>query len=161
MRGICHIILRVFSRVLMMQHKKKILMYLDKIWDDWHFNSVDSTYVLPRFTFWLSLSSCSYISLPNVISDSHCSMHHLPCYFVFSCSKKGMPKWPQNVANLSVNIVWKFQKFTVNSIPILVIKDWKMSLYKPIQVKSFNSRFLICEDNFYVDFFCRHKFCHI
>ena len=75
--------------------------------------------LLPRsttsYSFWLSLSSSSYINFPNVISGCHCSELHFPCQFVFPVWKSGA-KTPENAAKLHVDNARKFQKFSVSSI---------------------------------------------
>ena len=109
----------------------------------------------------------------------HCSMLHVPCHFIsFFLFENRVPKCPINAAHLFVNNFQKFLKFTVSSIchfrdiKEVSYKDWKMSLYKPGQVracfcwiteKSQITQLKISShyDNFHVDFFQRRKFCHI
>ena len=120
-----------------------------------------------------------YHYLVATLTDGHCSMLHVPCHFVsFFPFENGVPKCPKNVANLFVNNLRKFRKFTVSSISHLgdikevSYKDWKMSLYKPGQVRAcfcwiteksqiIQLKISFHHDNFRVDFFQRHKFCHI
>ena len=67
----------------------------------------------------------------------------LPLRFVFPVWKWGA-KMPKNTANLFVNNLRTFRKFTVSSISHLDLgdikevwhKDWKMSLYIPGQVRA-------------------------
>ena len=126
------------------------------------------------YSFWLSLS-CKIATL----TDGHCSMLQAPCHFIsFFLFENRVPKCPKNVAHLFVNNLRKFWKFTVSSISHLgdikevSYKDWKMSLYKPGQVRAcfcwiteksqiIQLKISFHHDNFCVDVFQRCKFCHI
>ena len=138
--------------------------------------------LLPRsttsYSFWLSLSSCSYINFANVQVTVIAACFMCPATsFRFSRLKIGCQN-AQKCANFLVKNLEKFRKFTVSSISHLgdikevSYKDWKMSLYKPGQVRAcfcwiteksqiIQLKISFHHDNFRVDFFQRHKFCHI
>ena len=102
--------------------------------------------LLPRsttsYSFWLSLSSCSYINFANVQVTVIAACFMCPATsFRFSRLKIGCQN-AQKCANFLVKNLEKFRKFTVSSISHLgdikevSYKDWKMSLYKPGQVRA-------------------------
>ena len=110
-------------------------------------------------------------------------MLHVPCYFVsFLPFENTVPKCQKNVAHLFVNNWRKFQKFTVSSISHFAdikevsynfsswwyqevsYKDWKMSLYKPGQVRACfcwipeKSQIIQLKISFHHDFFSTFLF---
>ena len=103
----------------------------------------------------------------------HSSMLHVPCYFVsFFPFGNGVLKYQKNATNLFMSNLGKFQKFIISSISRfgkikeVWYKDWKISLYKPGQVracfrwiieKSKIIQFKISfhNNNFCVDFFSK------
>ena len=100
-------------------------------------------------------------------------MLHVPCHLVSLFSfGNGVPKCRKNVANLFMNNLWKFRKFIILSISCfgnikgVWYKDWKMSLYKPQQVRAcfcwiteksqiIQLKTSFYNDNFSVDFFSK------
>ena len=104
-------------------------------------------------------------------SDGHCSMLYVLCDFVsFFPFENGIPKSHKKPANLFLNNLRKFWKFTVlsisrfGSIKEVWYKDRKMSLYKPGQVRACffwimkksninQTKICFCDDNFRVNFF--------
>ena len=122
------------------------------------------------FSFSLSLSSCSYINFPSAMYKWQPPQHAscaLSLCFVFPF-ENGVPKCHKKTANLFINNLQEFWKFTVSSISHfgnikeVWYKDWQISLYKPGQVTSCRiiEKFQIIElkisfhnDNFPVDFF--------
>ena len=120
----------------------------------------------------------SYMNLPNAMYKwqpyiIHCSVLHVPSHFVsFFAFGNGVPKGLKKAANLFMNDLRKFRKFIISSISRfgnikeVWYKDWKMSLYKPGQVRAcfcwiieksqiIQLNISFHDDNFCVDFFSR------
>ena len=139
--------------------------------------------LLPRSTpylFWLSLSSSSYINFLHAMYKWR-SLQHASCAlslrFVFPVWKWGATM-PQKVPQI---YLWtaceSFENLLFHQFPDLVIsrkcdiKDWKMSLYKPGQVRAcfcwikeipgHSTQDFFSRWSFLCGYFQKRKFCHI
>ena len=127
--------------------------------------------LLPRstttYSFWL-------YHLVATSTDSHCSMRHVPCHFVSFFPFENRVLKCQKCGTFICEQLAKVSKIYcfINFPSWLSYKDWKMSLYKPGQVRAcfcwiteksqiIQLKISFHHDNFRVDFFQRRKFCHI
>ena len=92
---------------------------------------------------YLLVATSTYPMQCTRVMAIHCSMLHVPCHFVsFFPFGNAVRKCRKNATNLFMNDLWKFRKFTISSISCfgnikkVWLKDWKMSLYKPGQVRA-------------------------